>query len=205
MVNTKKGTNVDESTVAANENEALKAQIAAQQEQMNKMMAQMEMMSKMMAGASAQPQQDAAKRNVTFISMVKGGLTLKGTRFYHIDKQFGKRIFPETEARIILNNMPETIQAGLVYIPDRAFIEENELSDYYVNLIDDKTLKSLLMQKPEYVMEIYDNACNEQKKIILDMVVDKKLNGEDVDANIVAQLSKACGKDLINIDALDEE
>ena len=50
-----------------------------------------------------------------------------------------------------------------------------------------------------------DNACNEQKKIILDMVVDKKLNGEDVDANIVAQLSKACGKDLINIDALDEE
>ena len=54
-------------------------------------------------------------------------------------------------------------------------------------------------------MEIYNNACNEQKKIILDMVVDKKLNGEDVDANIVAQLSKACGKDLINIDALDEE
>ena len=205
MANTKKSTNVDKPTVVANENEALKAQIAAQQEQMNKMMAQMEMMSKMMAGVSTQPQQDATKRNITFISMVKGGLTLKGTRFYHIDKQFGKRIFPETEARIILNNMPETIQAGLVYIPDRAFIEENELSDYYVNLIDDKTLKSLLMQKPEYVMEIYNNACNEQKKIILDMVVDKKLNGEDVDANIVAQLSKACGKDLINIDALDEE
>lgn len=205
MANTKKSTNVDKPTVVANENEALKAQIAAQQEQMNKMMAQMEMMSKMMAGVSTQPQQDATKRNITFISMVKGGLTLKGTRFYHIDKQFGKRIFPETEARIILNNMPETIQAGLVYIPDRAFIEENELSDYYVNLIDDKTLKSLLKQKPEYVMEIYNNACNEQKKIILDMVVDKKLNGEDVDANIVAQLSKACGKDLINIDALDEE
>lgn len=205
MANTKKSTNVDKPNVVANENEALKAQIAAQQEQMNKMMAQMEMMSKMMAGVSAQPQQDATKRNITFISMVKGGLTLKGTRFYHIDKQFGKRIFPETEARIILNNMPETIQSGLVYIPDRAFIEENELSDYYVNLIDDKTLKSLLTQKPEYVMEIYDNACNEQKKIILDMVVDKKLNGEDVDANIVAQLSKACGKDLINIDALDEE
>ena len=205
MANTKKSTNVDKPTVVANENEALKAQIAAQQEQMNKMMAQMEMMSKMMAGVSTQPQQDATKRNITFISMVKGGLTLKGTRFYHIDKQFGKRIFPETEARIILNNMPETIQAGLVYIPDRAFIEENELSDYYVNLIDDKTLKSLLAQKPEYVMEIYNNACNEQKKIILDMVVDKKLNGEDVDANIVAQLSKACGKDLINIDALDEE
>lgn len=205
MANTKKSTNVDKPTVVDNENEALKAQIAAQQEQMNKMMAQMEMMSKMMAGVSTQPQQDATKRNITFISMVKGGLTLKGTRFYHIDKQFGKRIFPETEARIILNNMPETIQAGLVYIPDRAFIEENELSDYYVNLIDDKTLKSLFTQKPEYVMEIYNNACNEQKKIILDMVVDKKLNGEDVDANIVAQLSKACGKDLINIDALDEE
>ena len=144
MANTKKSTNVDKPTVVANENEALKAQIAAQQEQMNKMMAQMEMMSKMMAGVSAQPQQDATKRNITFISMVKGGLTLKGTRFYHIDKQFGKRIFPETEARIILNNMPETIQAGLVYIPDRAFIEENELSDYYVNLIDDKTLNGLL-------------------------------------------------------------
>ena len=79
MANTKKSTNVDESAVVANENEALKAQIAAQQEQMNKMMAQMEMMSKMMAGVSTQPQQDATKRNITFISMVKGGLTLKGT------------------------------------------------------------------------------------------------------------------------------
>lgn len=194
-------------TQAVNEeNEALKSQLAAQQEQMNKMMAQMEMMSKMMA----QPQMAVApaeqtKRNVTFISMVKGGMTLKGTRFYHIDKQFGKRIFPETEARIILNNMPETVQNGLVYIADDWFIDENELRDYYDHLINDKTMKTLLEQSPSVVMDAYNEAGNDQKKIILDMVVDKKLKGEPIDANIVEQLGKSCGQDLAGIPPLDED
>lgn len=192
---------------AAAENEALKAQLAAQQEQMNKLMTQMEMMSKMMA----QPQTVAAmpadntKRNVTFISMVKGGMTLKGTRFYHIDKQFGKRIFPETEARIILNNMPETVQNGLVYIADDWFIDENELRDYYDHLINDKAMKTLLDQSPSVVMDAYNEAGNDQKKIILDMVVDKKLKGEPIDANIVEQLGKSCGQDLAGIPPLDED
>lgn len=188
------------------ENATLKAQLAAQQEQMDKLMAQMEMMSKMMA----QPQMAVApaeptKRNVTFISMVKGGMTLKGTRFYHIDKQFGKRIFPETEARIILNNMPETVQNGLVYIPDDWFIDENELRDYYDHLINDKTMCTLLEQSPSVVMDTYNEASNDQKKIILDMVVDKKLKGEPVDANIVERLGKSCGQDLTSIEPLDED
>lgn len=215
MANTKKTSpkEVEQPTMAkpadngaAAENEALKAQLAAQQEQMNKMIAQMEMMSKMMA----QPQMAVApaeptKRNVTFISMVKGGMTLKGTRFYHIDKQFGKRIFPETEARIILNNMPETVQNGLVYIADDWFIDENELRDYYDHLINDKTMKTLLDQSPSVVMDAYNEAGNDQKKIILDMVVDKKLKGEPIDANIVEQLGKSCGQDLAGIPPLDED
>lgn len=195
----------DNSTVA--ENEALKAQLAAQQAQMDKLMAQMEMMSKMMAQPQTLPVAtlDTTKRNVTFISMVKGGLTLKGTRFYHIDKQFGKRIFPETEARIILNNMPETVQNGLVYIADDWFVDENELRDYYDHLINDKTMKTLLDQSPSVVMDAYNEAGNDQKKIILDMVVDKKLKGEPIDANIVERLGKSCGQDLAGIPPLDED
>lgn len=193
--------------VVDEEKAALKAQLAAQQAQMDKLMAQMEMMSKMMA----QPQSvtvapvEPTKRNVTFISMVKGGLTLKGTRFYHIDKQFGKRIFPETEARIILNNMPETVQNGLVYILDDWFIDENELRDYYNNLINDKTMKTLFDKSPNAVLDIYNEAGNDQKKIILDMVVDKKLNNEPIDANIVNELGKACGRDLMGIEPLEDE
>lgn len=204
MANTTKKTTTEtitatRKTAEKDENALLKQQLAEQQKQMESLMAQMEAMTKIFANSNNTPVENT-KRNITFISMVKGGLTLKGTRFYHIEKQFGKRIFPETEARIILNNMPETVQNGLVYITDRHFIEENELSEYYDHLVDEKTMRTLLEQAPSKVMEIYKEANNEQKKIILDMVVDKCLNGEPIDANIVTQLGEACGVDFRSIE-----
>ena len=54
-------------------------------------------------------------------------------------------------------------------------------------------------------MDIYNEAGNDQKKIILDMVVDKKLNNEPIDANIVNELGKACGRDLMGIEPLEDE
>ena len=37
------------------------------------------------------------------------------------------------------------------------------------------------------------------------MIVDKKINNIPIDANILVELGKLCGKDLISIEPLDEE
>ena len=181
------------------EKEELRRQVAEQQKQMEELMA--EMVSNK-GNATERPANE--KRNITFINMVNGGMNLKGTRYYHIDKQFGTKVVTDSEARVILSNMPNAIQSGLVYINDDNFIKENGLEDYYNGLINDKTLKTLLDKDCDEVVEVYNGANSEQKKIILDMVVSRRLNGEKIDANIVVELGKLCGKNFMDYEPLEE-
>lgn len=187
------------------EKEELRRQVAEQQKQMEELMAQMKLMAEMVSNkGNATERPTNEKRNITFINMVNGGMNLKGTRYYHIDKQFGSKVVTDSEARVILSNMPNTIQSGLVYINDIDFIKENGLEDYYNGLINDKTLRTLLDKDCDEVVEVYNGANSEQKKIILDMVVSRRLNGEKIDANIVVELGKLCGKNFMDYEPLEE-
>ena len=187
------------------EKEELRKQVAEQQKQMEELMAQMKLMAEMVSNKGNVVEKPVnERRNITFINMVNGGMNLKGTRYYHIDKQFGTKVVTDSEARVILSNMPNAIQSGLVYINDANFIKENGLEDYYNGLINDKTLKTLLDKDCDEVVEVYNGANSEQKKIILDMVVSRRLNGEKIDANIVVELGKLCGKNFMDYEPLEE-
>ena len=190
---------------AVEENEALKAKIAEQEQQMSDLMAQIKVMMQAQAATNPVNIEEKAARGIKFISLVSGGLTLKGNRMYHIDKQFGYKMIPESEARAILSNMPNTIASGMVYIADKEFVNKNDLSGVYEEILSDKQLKELLQQNANDVCEIYKQASMAQREIIVDMVVNRKLNGLPIDANIVVEIGKLCGKDLMSITPEEEE
>lgn len=208
MANTKKKVDV-ESTVAdttIDETTALKAKIAEQEKQMADLMAQMKLMMQAQVGAGVVEQSPKkSTRSIKFINLVAGGLTLRGNRFYHIDTQFGYKMIPEGEARAIVNNMPNTIANGMVYIADDDFIAECELDGVYQDLLSDKQMKELLKKSADDVCTIYKNAPDAQKQIIVDMVANRKMEGLPIDANIVVALGKLCGKDLMAIEPEDDE
>lgn len=148
------------------------------------------------------------KKNVSIMSFAVGGLTLMGTRAIRIPKQFDTVSVSESEATAIVNNMPESARNGLFYILDADFVEENELSDAYKNLLDDKQFKQLLTQSSDYVVDIFKSASDVQKKIIINMIIDKKSHNLPIDANIVEQISKLSGVDFdmaIEAEDLDAE
>ena len=101
--------------------------------------------------------------------------------------------------------MPQSISNGFIYIADSDFVQECELEDVYDSLLSDEQLKNLLNKNYSDVCEIYKNASDHQKKIIIDMIVDKKLNDQKIDANILMELGRICGKDLLDIEPLNEE
>lgn len=208
MANTKKKADI-ESTAAdttIDETAALKAKIAEQEKQMADLMAQMKLMMQAQVGAGVVEQKSKKPtRSIKFINLVAGGLTLKGNRFYHIDNQFGYKMIPEGEAHAIVNNMPNTIANGLVYIADDDFIAECELDGVYQDLLSDKQMKELLKKSADDVCAIYKNAPDAQKQIIVDMVANRKMEGLPIDANIVVALGKLCGKDLMAIEPEDDE
>ena len=183
----------------------LKAKLAAQEKQMAEMMAKMqEMMNAQMATPTSVISDNKKTRSIKFINLASGGLTLKGNRFYHMDKQFDSRMIPESEARAIVNNMPNTMVSGVVYIADADFVREVELDGAYAEMLSDEQVKSLLHKSAAEVCDIYRNASDTQKRIIVDMVSDRRLEGLPVDANIVVELGKLCGKDLMGIEPENE-
>lgn len=145
------------------------------------------------------------KKNVTIINLFAGGLTVKGNSYYHFDKQFDKRAFSEAEATAIVNNMPNAAREGIFYITDAQFVEDNDLSDAYENMIDDVKMKTILSLDANSVLVLYKNASEAQKTIIENMIVNGQLNGEALDANILVELGKITGKNYMEIETMDKE
>nr|DAT89690.1 MAG TPA: hypothetical protein [Caudoviricetes sp.] len=179
---------------AVSENEVLKAQIA-------EMKAQMELMAQMMANKSNEPVRSAQNdRMITFVNLTNGTAILKGNQNWALEGQYASRSFLEREARIIVNNMPNMIRSGMVYIADSQFVQDNDLADVYMNMLSDTDLKNLLAKDASYVIDVYKNVSDGQKQIIIDMILEKRRAGEKVDGNILTELSELCGKDLIHVE-----
>lgn len=152
-----------------------------------------------------QPQQKKNnKKTIKFINMTVGSLVLQGNRFHNFEGQFTSKNISESEAVAILQNMPDTINNGMVYIADAQFIKDYDLEDVYENILSDKSLKQLLNKDANSVYEVYLNSNDAQKQIILNMVIDKQLNKQAIDANILTLLSKECGQNLLDIADIDD-
>lgn len=191
--------------VVDTEKEQLKAQLTEQQKRMEEMMAQMQVLMQAQSNTVAPVNPVNSNKQIVFINMTSGGLNLKGTRMYHIDNQFGTRSVQESEARVIVANMPNTIASGYVYIPDNEFLESCNMGGVYDGMLNDEQMKTLLNQDANYVCDVFENATDSQKRIIIDMVSDRQLNGKPVDANILVRLGKLTGVDFLDIEPLDDK
>lgn len=184
----------------AKENELLKKQMEAMQ-------AQMDMLAKQMATGNTiiAKNSKGQEKNIQFINMVPGTLILRGTQVWKIEGQFNSRSFMEREARIILNNMQNTIRSGYVYIADNDFVQENDLGEVYANMLSDEQLRNLFNKNFNEIVEIYKTVPKAQQDIIISMIKEKKASGAYVDANILIKIGELCGQDLItNIEYEDE-
>lgn len=215
MANTTKSTTATKTTtkkeaasttpVVDTEKEQLKAQLAEQQKRMEEMMAQIQVLMQAQSNSTIPTKSANSNKQIVFINMTAGGLNLKGTRMYHIDNQFGTRSVQEYEARVIVANMPNTIANGYVYIPDNEFLESCNMGGVYDGMLNDEQMKTLLNQDANYVCDVFENATDSQKRIIIDMVYDRQLNGKTVDANILVRLGKLAGVDFLDIEPLDDK
>lgn len=192
----------DVAPVVDTEKENLKAELEALKAQM-KMMADMIASSK--STAMEAPVEKKPDRYIPFVNMAPGITYLRGSSMYKIEGQFTKRLFTEREARMIVNNMPNAISQGLVYILDAEFVKDCDLEDVYRTLLNNKDMENLLKKDPNSVIEIYKNASPAQKNIIIGMIIDKKLNAERIDGNILLELQSLSGRNLVDIEPLEKE
>lgn len=179
--------------------------LAEQAKQIANLQAQLELLMRAQANTPMPIATDKGKRKmIKIISLVAGSLVLQGSRIIIISKQFDSVTVTENEARIILSNMPNSARDGIFYVADADFVEENNLEDAYQTILDEKQLKTILSKNANDVVEIYQNAPDAQKKIINDMIVDGRLMGIQIDANILVELGKLNGIDYLNIEQMED-
>lgn len=188
---------VTKDSEVARENEALKNEMEA-------LKAQLALLMKQATTDTNKPVNPKKEKNIRFVNMTNGTLVLKGSQTWTIDGQFKDRVFSEREALAIVNNMNNCIRSGLVYIADEEFVAENDLKDSYAYILSDIELKTLFAKNPADVVEIYKNVPDEQKEIIVRMIIDKRQNDEPIDANILVSIGRLSGKNLIEIEPLDD-
>lgn len=198
MANTKKKVVDGESAIitdAERENIELRTRLANMEEQIAKLM-------EMKIPAEQSPVKK--KRKIVFYNMLPHEIIFNGTKTHRLKNQFDSAAFNENEAVAIVNNMYNTIRMGYLYIADSKFVEENDLDTIYEGLLSNEQLRDLLNKDANYVVDIYKSVEESQKKIIVDMLANKKLKGEQIDANILMQIGNLSGKDLLGIKPFED-
>lgn len=149
-------------------------------------------------------------RDIEVISLTNAQMILSTTgkadgKKYEFEKQYTIKYIPESDLKLIINSMPRITQGGSYYINDKEFVQKNRLTGLYKNILDPTVMKNILDKNHEEFIAIYESAPLGQKNIINSMVIDKRLNGENVDANILMYLQNKTNIDYINIEPLLKE
>lgn len=187
---------------AAIEQSAVQQENDELKKQLDELKAQMALMAQMVANKPAAA--NKSSKQIKFINLSSGSAILRGTVMWKITGQFADKDFDETEANIIVANMGNMIRSGRVYIADQDFVESHNLGEVYKHILNVGQLKSLFDKDGKTIIEAYKMANDAQKQIIVDMISERKVNGQFVDANAAIEISKLCGKDLMAIEPDDE-
>lgn len=188
------------------ENESLKANVDQLNEKMNLLMEQMLKMGQMNVSATAQD----SNRDVEVYSMVIGKLILSTTgksdgKMYIFNEQFESQPIPFNDLKEICRTMKPFAQNGKFFINDDAVVRELGLVSSYRSILDAYKLQNIFSLSPAEFIAEYERVNKAQKAVIENMVANKCLMDEDIDANILKALSKATGRDYMNIEPLPEE
>lgn len=195
-------TNAQDIESITKENNELKVQMSQMQEQMNTLLQKFAMLN--LSGQNFN-QQD---KDIDVVSLVNATLLISTNgrsdgKVYKFTKQFESRPIPESDLKEIVRAMPRTAREGYFYILDSDFIRNNGLSSSYRNILTQTEMANIFSLNSKEFMEKYSYVSDAQKKIIENMLINKRLMNEDVDANIMLALQKVTGRNYMEIEPLE--
>ena len=202
-VETEKTTKINSVEKTIKEIEAVDSEKEMLKAQIEELKSQMALMAQMVSNKP--DKKTSSNKMIRFINLVRGTLVLKGSRVWTIEGQFDSIEVSEAEANTILSISNNIIHSGYVYINDREFVEEHNLSDIYRTILSDEDMKTLLRRNAIEIIDLYKSTSEQQQEVIIDMIIDKIQRGIAVDDNFLKELGKLSGKDLLNLETESED
>lgn len=211
MANTKKTTTTKSTAKEADTItlEQLQAENAELKERMDKLMQMMEQTPK--AGEAVSAPLGSVERDIPVMSLLPHQLNLttqpygQGT-IYTFNEMYEEIIIPYGDLKEIVRANRSMAQNGKFYIMDEEAVTSLRLKGAYKNIIKPDELQKVLnhLGSAEQLIEVYKMAPEGQKQIIVEILNDKRLYNENVDMNVLNELSKLSGLDLISTENIPD-
>jgi hypothetical protein len=144
------------------------------------------------------------QKYIKVISLTPGQLnlsTLPGGKGKTVSfESFGqqKRILYSTLVDI-MDTSPGFLERGNYYIADKLVTRKHGLNDIYDKLLSKEVIDNILSKSmsDEDTAILYKSANKTQQATIIDLIVHKLMSGTDVDMNMVGNISKISGIDIM--------
>ena len=116
----------------------------------------------------------------------------------HSFSEFGqvKRI-PYADLANIINSQERFMSAGFFYIMDSRVLEKHNLQELYETILSKDTLEKVFSLSKEAIT-LYQKANNSQRELIHRFFLNKIVKDELLDLNVVSEISKISGIDLLS-------
>lgn len=204
MANTKKTTSTTEK-VAKTENTAniksLEKQVQEQQEQIKQLM---EMLKNNVTASVATESNDVgADEEILVISLTPNKLNLVGSDgsvLFSFDNIYEEQYIDYASLKEIVRANRDMAKSGRFYILDERVVNKLRLKNNYKNVLTPEQLKKILAVSVNKVIELYKLANDIQRQTIIDIVRQAKFNSENIDYNLLRELSELSGIDLMNVE-----
>ncbi|MBR6288219.1 MAG: hypothetical protein IKR19_02610 [Acholeplasmatales bacterium] len=184
---------------------ALEEKIQSQQEQIEKLM---EMLSQSVNISSTPNNKDndiSADEEIEIISLTPNRLNIigeGGSILVSFDKMYEEQLVDyaslKDALRIRVNR--EMAKKGRFYINDERVVNKLRLKNDYKNILSPEQLQHLLAIDVSKAIELYKLAPKGQKSAIIEIVKQSKFNGDNIDYNLLNELTKLSGVDLVNVE-----
>lgn len=146
-----------------------------------------------------------ADEEIEIISLTPNRLNIlgeAGSVLISFDKMYEEQLIDYASLKDALRNRTnrEMAKKGRFYINDERVVTKLRLKNDYKNILTPEQLKHILNSDVNKAIELYKLAPIGQKSTIVEIVKQSKFNGEDIDYNLLRELTKLSGVDLVNIE-----
>jgi hypothetical protein len=127
----------------------------------------------------------------------------KGRGYYYTWPRFGGiyTIMYSDLQRLIKNHgngvYTDFFREGYLYINNPAIVRKSGLQEVYKNLLNYEQFEEVLKCESEKCIELFKSATSTHRKFICQLLIDKLVNGEKLDLNIIDQLSRIAKIEIV--------
>ena len=204
MANTKKTTSDNTTTTSQKRSNTTIKQLEAQLEEQRK---QIELLMNALQNKSliAEVNNDdiGAEEEILVISLTPNKLNLVGDGgvvLFSFNDIYEEQYIDYASLKEIVRLNREMARNGRFYILDERVVNKLRLKNNYKNILTPEQLKKILSMDVNKAISLYELANDVQKKTIIELVKQAKFDNVNLDYNLLGELGKLSGINLIDIE-----